>query len=657
MTKSYVGYFLEVYSALMKDCAVTFPSDRRDFDRDMSRISLLAHQRGLGFFTLDLPAIGKVLDRSLANGYLHLDSSPHCRRVSRSVKVPRIFRGLWLRVFEPTCELRAHPDVNAILFLRQILYLAKKVKHPCSRDRVYDSVREFYQVDKNLRDSTIRWDLDDPDFSGRRLSLTDSTVQIANVPLSNFWGAEDNAVPREFIPALDAIQRSADIVFGTLGSFNADEGFAKHGPGAVSDLRRDESKYDFPYWPEKLSRVFPIDQWAYFSHSSWVDNLLGLSRKHMPSGHEPPSKLIEVPKTQKAPRLIAAEPTAHQYCQQNVRSWIERRASQTFLKYSISFRDQRPSGRLALEASHSQSHWTIDLSSASDCVSTWLVERMLRSNVSLLDAIHSTRTRWIHNRIDTLSPAFYKLKKVSTQGSAITFPLQTVLYATIVYGATLHSRNIPITIRNLTRVAKEVRIYGDDMIVPADSGEIVSQCLGYLGFKVNDSKTFGTGKFRESCGVEGYDGYDVTPAYILSMPSPLGPESIVSCTEVSNNFHLKGFWHTAQALKWICERIPIARAPVVGHGSGQHGWTSFCGNELSGFKTRWNMNLHRDEILAPRLTTKCSITPTHGNASLFQYFTEKPSPYLPWEAGIRGRPATYLRRGWVSTGDYVLIGR
>ncbi|ADH83385.1 replicase [Caulobacter phage phiCb5] len=647
MTKSYVDFFLEVYQAVMKDYLMIYPSDRKDVERDMSRLQLLVQQRGFGVITLDLPALGKALDKSLSLGHLHLDGTPLCRRKSRSSRLPRLFWGFWNRVFEPCGLLRSDPDINSILFLRQLCYLGKKVRLDCSKNRVYDSVSEFFRLDRSLRDSSCDWSNDDLDFQGRSLSLTDHTVYPRSTPLEDLLGVNLEDTPRSAYPMLDSVQRTADAIFSLFGSFDPREGFAKHGPGAVSDLRRDkDSKYLFPTWPEKLSSVFPIDEWGYHSYSAWIDNLLGLSRKHMPSGHEPPSKLIAVPKTQKSPRLIAAEPTAHQYCQQNLRSWIEDRVSQTFLSRSISFRDQTHSGRAALKASRDQEHWTIDLSSASDCVSTWLAERLLRSNESLIRAVHSVRTRWISNDIDSKSPAHYRLKKLFTQGSAITFPLQTVFYYTICLGVLLHKRGLKVSYRNLKAVTGEVRIFGDDIIVPKDCGADTVRCLSYLGFKVNDSKTFGTGKFRESCGVEGYDGYDVTPAYVLSIPTALGPAAVASNIEVSNNFHRKGFWHVAALLKRIGERNPLSRVPVVGPAVGASGWTSFVGTDLSGFKTRENHNLQRTEVLVPMPMAKIKITPTEGNASLFQYFTENPAPDTKWVAGVRGRPATSLRRRW-----------
>lgn len=164
MTKSYVDFFLEVYQAVMKDYLMIYPMDCKEVERDMSRLRLLVQQRGFGVITLDLPALGKALDKSLALGHLHLDSTPLCRRKSRSSRLPRLFWGFWNRVFEPNGLLRSDPDINTILFLRQLCYLGKKVRLDCSDHRVYDTVSEFFRLDKSLRGSSCDWSNDDLGF-------------------------------------------------------------------------------------------------------------------------------------------------------------------------------------------------------------------------------------------------------------------------------------------------------------------------------------------------------------------------------------------------------------------------------------------------------------------------------------------------------------
>ena len=66
------------------------------------------------------------------------------------------------------------------------------------------------------------------------------------------------------------------------------------------------------------------------------------------------------------------------------------------------------------------------------------------------------------------------------------------------------------------RVAGNYSVYGDDIIVPTQCAEATIELLTSLGFKTNVSKSFYDKAcwFRESCGGEYCDGYDVTPMRI-----------------------------------------------------------------------------------------------------------------------------------------------
>lgn len=53
--------------------------------------------------------------------------------------------------------------------------------------------------------------------------------------------------------------------------------------------------------------------------------------------------------------------------------------------------------------------------------------------------------------------------------------------------------------------------HGDDLEVPADAYETVCDVLRLFGHRVNDSKSYAHGKFRESCGGWYYAGWNITP--------------------------------------------------------------------------------------------------------------------------------------------------
>jgi hypothetical protein len=57
-------------------------------------------------------------------------------------------------------------------------------------------------------------------------------------------------------------------------------------------------------------------------------------------------------------------------------------------------------------------------------------------------------------------------------------------------------------------------VYGDDIIIPTCLVAKLNKLLAYLGFRLNQAKSYTEGPFRESCGTDWFNGIDVTPFYI-----------------------------------------------------------------------------------------------------------------------------------------------
>jgi hypothetical protein len=87
-------------------------------------------------------------------------------------------------------------------------------------------------------------------------------------------------------------------------------------------------------------------------------------------------------------------------------------------------------------------------------------------------------------------------------GSALCFPIETIIFAAVC--------------RLVTRrygLSEDYSVFGDDIIVPTPCAQEVMEVLQSLGFRVNNTKSFTQEScwFRESCGGEFCDGFDVTP--------------------------------------------------------------------------------------------------------------------------------------------------
>jgi len=709
--KSLASCLLKVVEGIYQDYLSTYPTDKLDSDRDLSRLTQLVKSRGIGLFTLDLPNLDSILLDGLQTGRLSLDGAL-CKRASKRIHVPRLFRGIWLRVFDVSGSLKEEPDPTSVFFLRQLCCLGKKLELGCTHQRVRNTLDEYRAIESSIHRPTLRWAddcLGSDDAIGANHLCDASTRSIwSDEPL--LWDERscDSKFNRDRAHyLLRECQRNFDALAYAIGKFNVDEFYValqlsaagigfKHGPGAVADLSKKEFKYDFPYWPAKLEAFFPFEQngvtgitesqvetygsdegfrTPVFPHSGKVssdvhqvdrtlfsllenecENILdggplcspdisGVQRRR-PSISEPFSRLYAVPKTAKGPRLIAAEPTAHQWCQQFTLKFLSERMSGLFGDYFITLRDQEPSKRMARQASLDGTMATVDLSSASDRLSCWLVERAFRSNPSLLRALHSHRTRGL--TID--DSEYFLLRKFATQGTAVTFPIQSLVFLVIALTASGFRARDPSdfclrTSHRLYKLRNQVRVFGDDIIIPKDGYDDLCCLLTILGLKVNHGKSFSKGYFRESCGGDYFMGYDVTPVKTTSYSSA-GPTSRQSLIDYSNNLFKKGLWHAAKTVEstipgWVFRNLPVVSA----RGSGC-GLVSFCGSSVVHLRKRWNERLHRHDVLSYTVMAVSKRKKTTSTNAVLQYFAENPSPNNHWEHGVASVPKTRDRLRW-----------
>lgn len=636
--KSQLNTLKDLAACIIEDARLQCDLSRVSVSRDTARLVRCAHARGLPFFTVDLPSLDQMLLQSLEEGHLVVSPGPLTRRRSKDDVRPRFLNELWNRVFDSNGRVVDDVCSTSILFLRQIFCLGKKLEVRYSRTTLSNVVKEYWKNEQTIKVASLRWGEDDPvsdhpiatfseeeERSRRELGLLGADPSPAFCPLTE----ED----RRLLSNLDLV---SGMISSTLGVFDLysieteDSSLLRHGPGAVSDGNKHTFKYVFPHWPRKLEKAFP------YSWNGTHDLSVGEY-----SQNEPPSRLCAVPKTAKGPRLIASEPICHQWNQQLVARWIGKRISDTFIGSFVNFRRQDLSGKLVLRASRTKELATIDLKSASDLLSCSVVERFFRRNTTLLEAFHSVRTRTVYDGLVTGQRAF--IKKFAAQGSALTFPVQTLVFLGIAL-ASCHCT----TLEDIKCLKGKVRVFGDDIIVPSDSYDRAVRLLSLLGLRVNLDKSFVKGYFRESCGTDAYGGYDVTPVKpkVLSRSSPSGYQAWI---DTSNNFHKRGFWKTAQ---YMSRRLDRNKVPVVDIHLGAFGLSSFTGSDTSRCKPVWNRNLQRDEILVRSVRTRSKKVKVHNAGALLQYFVEDPSQEISWSSGVQHGSRNYFATTRVPLRDY-----
>jgi len=206
------------------------------------------------------------------------------------------------------------------------------------------------------------------------------------------------------------------------------------------------------------------------------------------------NKVTFVPKTAKTERTIAVEPLLNGFIQKGIDIVMRKRLK----RVGIDLEDQTLNQGLALFGSTEEDddpYVTIDLSSASDSISTGLCRYLLPSDwFQFMDSVRS-KAYLLDGEVTPV-----KYEKFTTMGNGFCFPLETLIFASLCH----------VAYREVSRTP-DFSVYGDDIIVRSSVASRVLDLLRICGFKANRSKTFLEGPFRESCGADWFKGEDVRP--------------------------------------------------------------------------------------------------------------------------------------------------
>jgi len=203
-----------------------------------------------------------------------------------------------------------------------------------------------------------------------------------------------------------------------------------------------------------------------------------------------PGRLEFVPKNAKTDRAIMVEPWLNQLGQLAIGDYMARRLK----RFGVDLSDQDRNKVLARMGSITGALATLDLSSASDSISTGLVEHLLPPD--WFDLLSCFRTSVV---VEGSGPET-RLHKFSSMGNGFTFPLESLIFWAL-SRACCDDREV-------------VSVYGDDIICPTHRVASVVSVLSSCGFSVNKEKSFWEGPFRESCGGDYLSGIDVRPCFI-----------------------------------------------------------------------------------------------------------------------------------------------
>lgn len=340
-------------------------------------------------------------------------------------------------------------------------------------------------------------------------------------------------------------QRMHDLLLATYDCKVVGPLIPQHGPGVVADVDVHNK----------------LEKYQTMKCDARIEHLL--SRRGLGTndfnplatvGKDRINRFISVPKNWKKRRTISAEPVGLQYFQQAIRHELYARLeADPWWGRRVKFSDQQRSRMLALRASATQSHATIDLSSASDSVTLALVRRVF-GNTELARWLLATRSTATLVGDELIS----NVRKFAPMGSAVCFPVETMIFTLVAELAirdsvcTLDTERIPI-------------VYGDDIIVPYYAAECTITYLNVLGFSVNVEKSYTTGWFREACGMEAWGGYEITPFRFkelckscLHQWNQIAYEEYSRVVDMVNTLELFGAHATARGILAVAGNAHIA---------------------------------------------------------------------------------------------------
>lgn len=403
----------------------------------------------------------------------------------------------------------------------------------------------------------------------------------------------------------DSIIASASLeVARILGEFSTEDFFesCQHGPNATIGVKKEDSYHhnkvvSFDGTLPCLRLLSDYLDWN-FQLGDYIRPLLLAGRVQLQP--QVGNRLSFVPKSFEKLRTMMVEPTVNQFFQQGFGIYMRNRLRD---HGNIDLENQDASHRLLVRCitANNLKLATIDWSGASDRIWLELCHRLLPSDwYAALETIRSP--------VALYKGSVVSLPMAGSMGCGYTFPLQTLVFATI--------------LRALAREAgleQFVTVFGDDCIVDVELIPHVQAFADLVGWKLNLSKSHWEGGFRESCGEDSYHGVNCRP-FFIKRPSDVTNRDALSSWAIgcyNRAVQATGLYgYTPNCNDWlinflssVCDR----RANVVPFRfSEEAGVRALCPTDFAG-----------TPFVQPRVVTSSRPYREHVQGFTFQYIGSK----------------------------------
>lgn len=238
-------------------------------------------------------------------------------------------------------------------------------------------------------------------------------------------------------------------------------------------------------------------------------------------------RLMFIHKGIKSLRSIGAQPTLSGMVQLGVHEFISRRLLDLT---GIDLGDQSWNQKLArvgsLEASqgHPNPFCTLDKSNASNTVASELVKLFFPPGWAKL--LFRIRTPQYLPPVELYRykgiPQSYSM--YAGMGNGTTFCVETLIFFAAAYA--VWTEETGGSVESFV-MSKEFAVYGDDVILRQSVARRYVEFARFLGFTINEEKSYLEGVFRESCGADYHEGVDVRAAILNSEDAYVDMETLI----------------------------------------------------------------------------------------------------------------------------------
>lgn len=295
--------------------------------------------------------------------------------------------------------------------------------------------------------------------------------------------------PKDIHSILYVAGRKIEEILGPVPSLH--ELPLSFGPGATSTTSgKTSARYKLSSKPSISASLLP--------HLEELQELLPLWFKHYDNAVEVTNSRLEfVPKNYKTFRAIGVEPSVNTMCQKAYGEYIRKRLK----AINVDLQNQDINKERARLGSINGDVSTLDLERASDSISYGLVLNLLPK--PWFDALDACRTSHVDvtdfdNKVITVA-----LEKFSSMGNGYTFELESMIFYALGF-AVAQIRNLPF----------DLTVYGDDLVCNNNLASELIKFFPFVGFIINQEKSFIDGDFRESCGGDYLKGIDIRPFFV-----------------------------------------------------------------------------------------------------------------------------------------------